>query len=104
MPLKRFEILLPLRYNDGTPIEAEKFEQTRKELVTHFGGTTFEPQPMRGFWMHEGIEYQDLTVRVIVDTEDTPEAHEFFTNFKETLKERFRQLEVWITFFSIGRI
>ena len=33
MPLERYEILLPLKYNDGTPIEPEKFQQTRKELV-----------------------------------------------------------------------
>jgi hypothetical protein len=25
MPFERYEILLPLNYNDGTPIEPEKF-------------------------------------------------------------------------------
>lgn len=33
MSLERFEILLPLRYNDGTPVEPEKFQQTRIELI-----------------------------------------------------------------------
>ena len=25
MPFERYEILLPLKYNDGTPVEPEKF-------------------------------------------------------------------------------
>jgi len=33
MPFERYEILLPLNYNDGTPIEPEKFQETRRELV-----------------------------------------------------------------------
>lgn len=33
MPFERYEILLPLNYNDGTPIEPGKFQETRRELV-----------------------------------------------------------------------
>ncbi len=36
----RFEILLPLFYNDGRPIEREKFLQTDDELVQQFGATS----------------------------------------------------------------
>ena len=104
MPLRRYEILLPLRYNDGSPIEPEKFEQTRVELIAQFQGATFDPQPVRGFWVQQGMEYEDLLVRVIVDVEDTLEAYTFFTHFKETLKERFRQLEIWITYHDLGRV
>jgi hypothetical protein len=32
MPLERYEILLPLKYNDGTPVEPEKFRQTKIEI------------------------------------------------------------------------
>lgn len=104
MLLKRYEFLLPLRYNDGSPIEPEKFEQTRLELVAQFQGVTFDPQPVRGFWVQQGTEYEDLLVRVIVDVEDTPETHAFFTQFKETLKERFQQLEIWMIYHDIGRV
>lgn len=34
MILKRYEILLPLTYNDGSEIEKEKFELTNEELLT----------------------------------------------------------------------
>jgi hypothetical protein len=29
---RRYEILLPIRYNDGTPVEPDKFFQTQEEL------------------------------------------------------------------------
>ena len=52
MPIKRYEILLPLRYNDGSPVEPEKFEQTRHELIDRFHGATFDPQPVRAGRSH----------------------------------------------------
>ena len=42
MILKRFEILLPLNYNDGRLIEREKFLLTQRELVRKFGATTVD--------------------------------------------------------------
>jgi len=38
--LKRYEILLPLLYNDSSKIEKEKFLITNEELVEKFGATT----------------------------------------------------------------
>lgn len=104
MPLKRYEILLPLRYNSGAPIEAEKFDETRRELVNRFHGVTFDPQPVRGFWIQQGTEYEDLLIRVVVDVEDNVDSRAFFTNLKEALKDRFQQIEIWITYQDIGRL
>ena len=39
----RFEILLPLFYNDGRPIEREKYLHTDDELVQRFGATSTDP-------------------------------------------------------------
>jgi hypothetical protein len=38
---------------------------------------------------------------VAVDVEDTPETVEFFSQFKEALKERFRQIEIYILSYEI---
>lgn len=46
MPSERYEILLPLKYNDGSSVEPEKFQQTRRELVQKFGALTMEVQPI----------------------------------------------------------
>ena len=73
MPFERYEILLPLNYNDGTLIEPEKFQETRRELVEQFGALTM----------------------------DAPATDAFFRDFKERLKERFRQIEIWMTAYPI---
>jgi hypothetical protein len=44
----RFEILLPLYYNDGRPVEREKFLQTDDELVHRFGATSTDTVVLRG--------------------------------------------------------
>ena len=38
--MKKYEIYLPLKYNDGTEIEAEKIKQIREELIAVFGALT----------------------------------------------------------------
>ena len=35
--MKKYEIYLPLKYNDGKEIEPEKIKQIREELIARFG-------------------------------------------------------------------
>lgn len=105
-PMKRFEIYLPLYYGDGTRIEEEKFELTRRELVEKFGGLTVLPVPPLaglGFWVFERVLYRDVNQIFIVDAGDEmeQEAVEFFRKYKEKLKERFRQVEIYIVYYDI---
>ncbi len=93
----RDEILLPLQHNDGTPVEPEMFEQTRSELVERFRALIIEPQSLRGVWLHEGTRYEDELVRLVVDVPDTPAVRRYFVAYKQTLMERFQQLDTWIT-------
>ena len=44
----RFEILLPLFYNDGRPVEREKCLQTDDELVQRFSVTSTDTVVVRG--------------------------------------------------------
>jgi hypothetical protein len=93
----RFELLLPLYYNDGRPIEKEKFLQTDEELVAQFGATSTDAVTVSGRWMYQSTLYEDRLTRVRVDVEDLPANWEFFRSYKETLKCRFEQEDVWIT-------
>jgi len=104
MPLERYEILLPLKYNDGTPVEPEKFRQTKIELVEKFAAITVEPQSVHGIWTHGSKEYADELIRFIIDIETTIETEKFFKEFKEKLKARFQQIEIWITAYPIRLI
>src|SRR5947209_14359566 len=67
---KRFEILLPLNYNDGTDIEAEKFNQTAEELCQRFGGVTQDTVRIAGTWQYGGTRYRDYLLRIRIDTSD----------------------------------
>ncbi len=102
MPATRYEILLPLRYNDGGSVEPEKLLQTKEDLVQKCGALTVDPYPVEDLWTYQGVSYQDALLRYVVDVEeDTIAIQMFFGEFKETLKSRFRQLDVWIVAYPI---
>ena|SRR6267154_1336680 len=101
MSFRRYEITLPTRYNDGSPVEPEKYLITRRDIAARFGALTFLPQPIHGEWTHQEVRYEDTNIRIIVDVEDTPQNSEFFVRFKQVLKERFRQLDIWIVSHEI---
>ena len=95
--LRRYEILLPSQFNDGSPIPPERLAETLLELEEKFGAVSCETQVIHGLWRQEGEIYRDSLIRIFVDVADTPENRQFFVQFKERLKARFQQLEIWLT-------
>ena len=102
--LRRFEILLPKRFNDGTSVPDEVIGDTLSELRSRYGAVSLETQVIRGQWEYGGQIYRDEVIRVFVDAPRAPETQRFFVEFKEKLKARFQQIEMWITWFDIGTI
>jgi hypothetical protein len=98
---RRFEILLPLRFNDGQPVPEALITDTLLELERQFGTVSSETQVIHGTWLHEGQSYRDDLVRVFVDTPDVSEVRQFFVEFKERAKARFRQIDIWLTTYPI---
>jgi hypothetical protein len=94
---RRYEILLPLRFNDGQVVPDALISDTLIELENRFGAVSWESQVIRGRWRQEEEVYSDDLMRVIVDVEDLVEHREFFREFKERLKNRFRQIEIYMT-------
>ena len=101
MSFRRYELILPTRYNDGAKIELEKILLTNQELARQFGAVSFFPETFRGMWIHQGQTYMDQNVRLFVDVEDTPENAAFFRQFKSVLKQRFRQIDIWMVSYEI---
>lgn len=95
--LRRYEILVPLVFNDGSAVPEELLAQTFAELRDRFGAASWETQALRGSWEHEGATYEENFTRFFVDVKDEVEHRKFFTDLKEKLKARFNQLDVWIT-------
>lgn len=104
MNLRRFEILLPLNYNDGKPIEHGKFALTHQELIRRFGATTVDTIKSSGTWLYRGTVYEDVLMRIIVDSPEPEEATTFLREYKEILKARFDQLDIWITAHDVEMI
>jgi hypothetical protein len=57
--------------------------------------------PTRGQWRHEGKSYHDDLTRIYVDVVDTDENRQFFREYKDTLKARFQQIDVWMTTYPV---
>ena len=46
--VRRFEVLLPLRFNDGQPVPDDLVADTLIELEERFGAVSCETQTIRG--------------------------------------------------------
>jgi hypothetical protein len=101
MRKKRYEMLLPLKFNDGSAVDPELFEQTREELIAQFGAIAVQPGIVHGVWIHQGIRYEDELLRLVIDVEDSPESQRFLVSFKAVLLERFQQIEIYIASYPI---
>jgi hypothetical protein len=101
---RRYEILLPRRFNDQQPVPDELIADTLLDLRSRFGVVSSETQIIRGYWDHEGKSYPDELVRVFVDVADNPENRLYFQEFKEKLKSRFQQIDIWLTTYPIELI
>jgi hypothetical protein len=99
--LRRFEILLPLRFNDEQPVPDELIADILSQLERRFGAVSTETQTIHGIWGNEGQIYRDELIRVFVDAPDTPEARQFFLEFKEMLKGALKQIDIWVTTYPI---
>jgi hypothetical protein len=98
---RRYEILLPLRFNDGQPVPEALVGDTLFDLRERFGAISSETQTIRGTWQHEGQIFRDDLVRVFVDVPDLPDNRQFFVEYKEHLKTRFQQLDIWMTTYAL---
>ena len=102
--LRRYEILLPLQFNDGQPVPESLLWQTVEEIEARFPAVSWESQVIRGLWQHEGVVFRDNNTRLFLDVPDLIENRDFFVDLKEKLKARFQQLEIWITSYPVDLI
>lgn len=98
---RRFELLLPLRFNDGQPVPDELIAEMLLELRQQFGAVSCETQTIRGLWEHQGQIFRDDLVRVFVDAPDVPDSRRFFLEFKERTRAKLRQIDLWMTTYLV---
>jgi hypothetical protein len=94
--VREYDIFVPLYYNDGSAVEARKFQNLQKRLLEHFDGLTFFPQPNQGFWKMGGLTYRDEIVIYRVLTGNVRAARRLLRQIKVELKKSFRQVDILI--------
>jgi uncharacterized protein YnzC (UPF0291/DUF896 family) len=101
--MRKYEIYLPLKYNDGKDIEPEKIKQIKQELVERFGAITVSSRssPYQGTWKYGGVEYIDDIIKVEIVVSGDKLTKGFLKAFKERLKESLRQIDILITTHGI---
>jgi hypothetical protein len=98
---RRFEVLLPLRFNDGREVPPEWLSDAVLEVVDRFGAASYETQKVEGHWRHGGVAYRDDLVRVVVDVPDSAENSAWIKEYKERWRGRLEQLELWVVSYPI---
>ena len=98
---RRYEVLLPLQFNDGRDVPPEVLVEAVLEIVDHFGAASYETQKVEGHWRHGAVVYRDNLVKVVVDVPDSPKNRRWMKKFKDKWKEQLEQLELWLVSYRI---
>jgi hypothetical protein len=91
---------VPLNYNDSSEVEDWKLVEVERNLFEKFRGLTCFPTnlPLRGLWTKGELVYQDkIILYMVIDFSASEENLSFMQQYKDVLKERFRQEEILIT-------
>ncbi len=99
--LRRFEILLPLQFNDGREVPPDWLAEAVLEIVEKFDAASYETQKVEGHWRHQGILYRDNLVKIVIDTQDEEANREWMREYKARWKEKLEQLELWLVSYTI---
>lgn len=67
--MREFEIYLPMRMNDGVPVDGAAIQRIKDTLMEVFGGYTHLDQRFEGVWRMGGVTFRDdvTIVRVLDD-------------------------------------
>jgi hypothetical protein len=96
---RRYDIFLPLTFNDGRSIPEQFFDSVERRLLAHFGGVTAQQRdfPLRGAWQSESQVYLDQVILLTVLDFRSRGSAGFIAKLKKELLRDFDQLEILIT-------
>jgi hypothetical protein len=98
---RRYEVLLPLQFNDGRDVPSEWLAHAVMEVVDHFGAASYETQKVEGHWRQGGVIYRDNLVKIVVDVPDTAPNRNWMKQRKAEWKAKLEQLELWMISYRI---
>lgn len=98
---RRYEVLLPVRFNDGREVPNELLGEAANEIVEQFGAVSFYREAVEGRWRHGGTEYRDDLALLVADVPDTAKNRKWMRAYKARWKQRLEQLEIWMVSYPI---
>ena len=98
---RRFEVLLPLQFNDGSDVPAELLAEAVLEIVDYFGAASYETQKVEGQWRHGGVLIRDNLVKLVVDAPDVVSNRRWMKQYKERWRSQLEQVELWMVSYSV---
>ena len=107
LPIKqqlKAEILVPIFYNNGTNVEAEKYRILFEELVKQFGAVSSEDNNViNGYWINpqNNKAYADKNKVSWIIVPDTEENRQYFVNLQNKLELLFKQVSILIYFTPV---
>lgn len=93
---RRYELLPPIRFNDGGAVPKAWLVEAVDEIMGRFGAASLEKQKIAGRWLFHGKVYRDILARVVVDVPDTSANRQWMKTFKARWKKKLDQLELWM--------
>jgi Uma2 family endonuclease len=103
-PQLKVEILVPIFYNNGTNVEAEKYRILFEELVKQFGAVSLEDNNViNGYWINpqDNKAYADKNKVYWIIVPDTEENRQYFVNLQNKLESLFKQESILIYFTPV---
>lgn len=99
--LRRYEILLPLQFNNGKDVPTDFLAEAVLEIVDKFAAASYETQKVEGHWRHEGVLYRDNLVKIVIDTSDDDANREWMREYKSRWKAKLNQLDLWLVSYIV---
>jgi len=98
---RRYEVLLPVRFNNGNDVPEELLGEAVNEMVQQFNAVTFYKEAVEGRWFHDQTLYRDDLALLVIDVPDTLKNRRWMKAYKARWKERLQQLELWMVSYVI---
>ncbi len=98
---RRYEVLLPVRFNNGEDVPEEMLGEAVNEVVRQFSAVSFYKGAVEGHWRHDETLFRDDLALVVVDVPDTTKNRKWMKAFKERWKQQLDQLEIWMVSYPI---
>ena len=92
----KIEIIIPIYYNDKTPIEDENFNLIYDTIKEKFSGVNVEVSNIKSQWLDQTTKkyIRDVNRRLWVICEDTEQNRNYFKSLKDPIEKILRQKEI----------